>query len=238
VPDAIGCRTAWHHRVVRQGRDREPETDHDVRGHDPVGTAGERQERQRRDWLSRLILWLAAAVLGLALVVIAGAYLPGRWADLVAEVVAANWTAGVLGGVAFGVVFSVLPLLVLRSAVRRHHRWPARLVRLGDAVLLAVPNLLTLGVVSRGGRDGEAARAVFDVRAPGFAWGTLIGVMAGTALVVISWALLAGRRRRLHELHDLRTRLELRAARDGRGARNVQDGGEPREARSDNAPDD
>lgn len=204
-----------------RGRGREPD-DRDVdrdgrrsrgldeeRGGGPGRVAG-----PRRDWFSRLILWLTAIVLGLALLVIAAAYLPGWWADRVADLVAGNRAAAVLGGLACGAVFLVLPLLALRSAVRPRLRWSARLVRLVEAVLLLGPNLLTLGVVTRRGRDGEVARAVLDVGAPGFAVSTLAGAVAGAVLVVASWALLAGRRRRLHELDDLRTRLELRDVRD------------------------
>jgi hypothetical protein len=219
---------------VGQGRDGKTTGPHDrgghpdepEDGHDDVIPGPQESDEQvaapRRDWFSRLILWLTAVVLVLVLLVIAAAYLPGWWVNRVADVVAGNQVAGVLGGLACGAVFSILPLVALRSALRPRLRWSARLVRLVEAVLLTVPNLLTLGVAARGGQDGEVARAVLDVRAPGFAVSTLVGVVVGAVLVVVSWVLLAGRRRRLHELDDLRTRLELRDAhdRDARDDRN------------------
>jgi hypothetical protein len=164
---------------------------------------------QRWDWFSRLILWLAAVVLGVSLIVIAAAYLPAWWADRVAGVVAGNRTAGVLGGFAVGLACTALPLIMLRSAVRPGLRWAERLLRLVVAVLLAVPNLLTLGVVIRGGSPGALARAVLDAHGQGFRGATLLGVVLGAVFVVAAWVLLAGRRRGLHELDDLRTRLEL-----------------------------
>jgi hypothetical protein len=186
----------------------------------------------RRDWFSRAILWLTAVVLGLVLMVIAAAYLPGWWANRIADVVDGNRIAGVLGGLACGVVFSVLPLQVLRSAVRPRRRFRARLALLLDVVLLALPIMLTLGVVVGGGPDGEAARMVLDTRGSGFGAATLGGVVIGVALVVASWVLLAGRRRRLHELDDLRTRLELR---DTKATRNGPAEGGHRAGRPDGA---
>ena len=170
--------------------------------------------RGRRERLDRLILWLAAIVLAVVLVVLAAAYLPGWWAGRVADVVAGNRTAGALGGLVCGAVCTALPLLVLRAAVRAGLRIRERLVRLVFAVLVAAPNLLTLGVELRGGPDGAAARAVLDARGQGFRGATPVGVAVGAVVVVGSWVLLAGRRRRLHELADLRTRLELRDVRD------------------------
>lgn len=186
------------------------------------------------DWFSRLILWLAAVVVGVVLVVIAAAYLPGWWARQVADVVAGNRTAGILGGIAVSAAFAVIPLLMLRSAARRGLGLRERLVRAGLGVLLAVPNLLTLGVVTGSGQDGPVARAVLDARGPGFRGGSLTGSVAGILLLVTGGILLAGRRRRLHELHDLRTQLRLRDAADADpGAACAREGearpGEPRE---------
>lgn len=219
-----------HHHGVTQGREPEPDA-----GRTPaagVVPAGQ----QRRDWFSRLILWSAAVVLGVSLVVIGAAYLPGWWADRVADVVAGNRTAGVLGGFACGLAFTALPLIVLRSAVRRGLAWTERLLRVVVAVLLAVPNLLTLGVVIRGGSPGALARAVLDARGPGFRGATLPGVLLGAVIVVGAWVLLAGRRRRLHELDDLRTELELRDTRDA-DTRGSRDSGS-REGDSHVGPDD
>lgn len=198
---------------MTQGREPEP----DAESTPPVGAAP--AQEQRRDWFSRLILWSAAVVLGVSLVVIGAAYLPGWWADRVADVVAGNRTAGVLGGFACGLAFTALPLIVLRSAVRRGLVLTERLLRVVVAVLLAVPNLLTLGVVIRGGPPGALARAVLDARGPGLRGATLLGAVLGAVIVVAAWVLLAGRRRRLHELDDLRTKLELRDTRgtDTRG---------------------
>ena len=193
---------------MTQGREQEPDA-----GLTPEAEAAP-PARQRRDWFSRLILWSTAVVLGVSLVVIGAAYLPGWWADRVADVVAGNRTAGVLGGFACGLAFTALPLVVARSAVRRGLVRTERLLRVVVAVMLAVPNLLTLGVVIRGGSTGALARAVLDARGPGFRGMTLPGALLGAVIVVGAWVLLAERRRRLHELDDLRTKLELRDSRD------------------------
>jgi hypothetical protein len=164
-----------------------------------------------------LVLWLTVIVVVVALGVIAAAYLPGWWAERVADVVAGNRTAGLLGGFACGLVFTVLPLLVLPSAVQGGLRLSQRLVRMLLALLLAVPSLLTLGVVVRTDPDGDVARAVLDARGPGFRGGVLSGAVVGAVLVVLAWVLLSARRRRQREVDDLRARLELRDTRDGRG---------------------
>lgn len=174
---------------------------------------------QRLDRFSRLILWLAATVLAAALVVIIAAYLPGWWAERVVDVVAGNRAAGLLGGFACGLVFTVLPLLVLPPVVRGGRRRSRRLVLLAFAVLLAAPILLSLGVVVGPGPEGDVARAVLDARGPGFQGGVLAGAVVAVALVAVAWVLLSVRRRRQREVGDLRARLERRdshGTRDGR----------------------
>ncbi len=173
-------------------------------------------QRPAGDWFSRSILWAAAVVVGLALVVIAAAYLPGWWADRVGDLVAGNRAAGVLAGVIGGALFAVLPLVVLRSAVRAGLGWRERLVRLTIAVLLAVPDLLTLAAVTGG--NGGTTSAVLDTRGPGFVVGSLAGAVVGVAGLVTIWVLLADRRRHVHEVHDLRNELRLRDAPAGTAA--------------------
>jgi hypothetical protein len=135
-------------------------------------------------------------VLAVALGVIAAAYLPGWWAERVADVVAGNRTAGLLGGFACGLVFTVLPLLVFPLAFRGGLRPSRRLIRFVLSVLLAMPSLLTLGVVVGTGPEGDVARAVLDARGPGFRGGALGGIVAGAALVTMVWALRIAWRRR------------------------------------------
>ena len=69
------------------------------------------------------------------------------------------------------------------------------MVALVVAIVLALPNLMTLGIVLGRGNAAHAGDRILDVEAPAFRGGTLGGALLAGALVgLIAW-LAASRRR-------------------------------------------
>lgn len=165
-------------------------------------------------WTNRLILGFAVLVALVAGWFIAVSFLPRWWAQRVSEVSDGSFTAGVFSGLTCGVVFTALPLLLLRPVVRRRTRWGVRLTFLALAALAAVPNLTTLGIVVGNGNAAHAGERIMDVGAPGFRGAVLVGAVLGVLGVGVVWALLFGRRRRQRELETLRAELRQRDLED------------------------
>lgn len=167
---------------------------------------------RRVSWTNRLIVGFAVVVSLVAGWFIAVSFLPRWWAQRVGEVSDGSFTAGVFSGLTCGVVFTALPLLLLRPVVRRRVRWGVRLAFLVLAALAAVPNLTTLGIVLGNGSAAHAGERTMDVGAPGFRGATLIGAVIGAVGVIMLWVLLFNRRRRRRELAELRAELRRREA--------------------------
>ncbi len=185
----------------------------------------------RTAWGARLTVLLLAALGGVAGYLAATRFLPQWWARQIGDVSDGTVSAGVAAGLVCGVVFTLVPLLVLRGTVRRGATWTARLVILVLAVLLAVPNLITLGIELGTNSAAQAARDTFDREAPGFRGATLAGAVVGVLLAVSLWWLLWFLRRRRRQIAGLKTRLaehEAASAPDRPGK-----DGEPRDERRD-----
>lgn len=152
-------------------------------------SAGEGQDLKRR-----LLLVVVAAAALVAVYLIAAALVPRWWAQRIGDAVNGHLWVGVVLGVTIGVVCTLLPLFLLRFAVRRERSPKARGAAGIVALLLAAPNLCTLAVVIGRGGGARAGRTVMDVRAPMFRGATLTGAIVGAVLfVALVWLL---RRRR------------------------------------------
>jgi uncharacterized membrane protein len=102
------------------------------------------------------------AVLGagaIVLAVLAGsAFLPRWWSHRIADQAQGNFTAGISLGLFYGFVFTLLPLLVLRFAFRRRRSFRTWGIWVIVALVLALPNLVTLGIVLGTGNAAHAGR--------------------------------------------------------------------------------
>jgi hypothetical protein len=98
-------------------------------------------------------------------------------------------------GLFYGLVFTLLPLIVLFLVFRFLRTWRRRAVGIGVVVLLAAPNLLTLGIVLGTGNGAHAGDRILDVEAPAFRGGTVGGALLAVACVGGAWYLLRSRRR-------------------------------------------
>jgi hypothetical protein len=169
-----------------------------------------RPPETRTDWGKRVLL----AVVGLLTLGIVGyvgaAFVPRWWSHRVGDQVSGSIASGILIGLAYGFVFTVLPLLVLMIGFRRRRSWRSWLFVTAVAVILAGPNLLTLGIVVGRGNAAHAADRTLDVEAPGFRGATLAGALLAAAAVALFWYLVASRRRARRAAAEARAELAAR----------------------------
>ena len=158
----------------------------------------DRQGVKAGTWVNRAVLMLVLIALAYVAYAVSAAFFPRWWAQRVGDQVGGRLTAGTLWGLFYGFVFTFVPLLVLAQMRRRFFSWTWRFIVLAVAVLLAVPNWLTLSVVAGNSKAAHAGERILDVDAPGFrvatGFGAIGGAVAALALVAVSMRL--GRRRR------------------------------------------
>lgn len=151
-------------------------------------------------------------IVALALVVVvligASAFLPRWWSHRIADQANGSFTSGIGLGLFYGFAFTLLALVVLWFGVRRITSWKGRLILLGAALLVASPNLLTLGIVLGPGGAAHAGERTLDVDAPGFRASSLIGAVVAVVVVFSVGLLLGSRRRSRVEAAALRAELD------------------------------
>jgi hypothetical protein len=137
----------------------------------------------RTSW-GRRAFW-AGVVLVLVLLggLIASATVPRWWAQRVGDQVDGSITQGTLLGLFYGFVFTLLPLAVLVLILRWRSSWRWVLFAVVLAAILALPNLLTLGIVLGRGNAAHAGDRILDVEAPAFRGGTLAGALLAALLI-------------------------------------------------------
>jgi hypothetical protein len=142
-----------------------------------------------RTWLRRIVVALvgAAALIGLA-------FLPRWWSHRVAHQVNGSMTVGIMLGLFYGFVFTVLPLVTVVRAFRKRRPWKVWASLAVLAIVLAGPNLLTLGIVVGSGHGAHAGERTLDVDAPGFRGASLAGALCGAFAVAAVEYLLVSRR--------------------------------------------
>ncbi len=164
----------------------------------------ERHDEARPRWQKRVFLALGLLVFVVVAAFLGAAFLPRWWAHRIGAQASGNFTAGIALGLFYGFVFTAVPLAVLRFAFRKRRalkRWAAMLVA---ALVLALPNLLTLGIVLGDGGAAHAGERTLDVEAPGFRNASLAGALVALAAFLLVEYLLASRRRTRHRLDRLR----------------------------------
>lgn len=160
-----------------------------------VPTPAPAQPAPDRNWSRRIVLAICLLVALTLLALLGAAFLPRWWAQRIGDQVGGSITTGGFLGLFYGFVFTFLPLVVLWFAIRFLHTWRKRAVGLGVAILLAAPNLLTLGIVLGTGNGAHAGDRILDVEAPAFRGGTLGGALLAAACVGGAWYLLGSRHR-------------------------------------------
>ena len=162
---------------------------------------GERPNKDRNApprWLRLAAVIAAGAVTVVVLVLIGAAVLPTWWAQTVGRQVDGVGAAGVLWGLAYGIIFTLIPILVVMLLIRVRWNWKVRL-GIGIAALVALmPNLLTLTISIAASQDTRTARTQMIIEAPNFRGATLAGVIAtlvlSAAAVYLTRTLMSSRR--------------------------------------------
>ncbi len=146
-----------------------------------------------------------SVVVVIVLALVGSAVLPRWWSHRIGDQVNGSITSGILLGLFYGFVFTFVPLVVLWLTFRKRRTLKTALVLLGVAIVLAGPNLLTLGIVIGRGHAAHAGERTLDVEAPDFRTSSLIGaILAVAALAAISYLIVTRHhaRRREAELRD------------------------------------
>jgi hypothetical protein len=170
----------------------------------------ERAPRPGTPFARRVLLFAGVIAAIVVAYFIARTTIPRWWAQRVADQVDGSIAAGTGLGLFYGFVFTFLPLLVLSFALRRGRPWKVRAWLAGIAVVLALPNLMTLGIVLGNGSAAHAGERILDVEAPNFRAFTLVGAIAGVVAVVGLRYLMASRQRAKGRASELRDELRQR----------------------------
>ena len=163
-------------------------------------------EERRRAVRNRVILWVVLAVVLVLLLLLASAFVPRWWAQTVGGLVDSSFGRGLAWGLGIGVVFSLLPVLLVARAIRRWKGWKGPVVLAVVAAILAAPNLFTLWVVVGTSSAAHAAERTMDVNAPWFRGASLGGVIIGLVVGIAIELLWRGWRHRGKELKAARER--------------------------------
>lgn len=151
---------------------------------------------------------IAAAVAVVVLVVgylLASATVPLMWADAIRDQIGGQLDKSVPLALFYGFTFSFLPLLLAWQCRRRKLSKRLRLALAAAAVLLSIPNVLTLGVIYGRSPVAADARAVWADSANWFGTWSQIFMVAGISCAVVAivlgrlW-LRRGREKRLRKL--------------------------------------
>ncbi|MGN6605945.1 MAG: permease [Jatrophihabitans sp.] len=164
------------------------------------------------DWKRRGLL----AVIGVALLLIgwliATSFLPRWWAHRAADMANGTFHWGITWGLFFGIVSTFVPLLVALTTYARGMKWGTRAWIMVVAVLLAAPNLMTLGIVLGSNNAAHAGQRTLDTDAPGFRGATIAGAIIAVVAVIAIEVFLVKHRRQRRELQQLRVEHKLRRA--------------------------
>jgi hypothetical protein len=161
---------------------------------DPVVAEQKARDRRRH----RLIAIAVAVVVLIVGYYIGAAFLPRWWSQRLADQINRHFARGIGLGLGHGFVFTFVPLAFASVALWRRLNGRVRALIILLAVVLAVPNLLTLGISTGTGSGAHAAQRTLDVDGPGFRGATLVGALVAVAifgLVVIEVRARRGRRR-------------------------------------------
>jgi hypothetical protein len=165
------------------------------------------------NWQRRITIAVVAVVAAVLVYFVGAAIIPRWWAQRVGNVVDGSLTVGALYGLFIGFVFTVAPLLLVLAVYHwrtTRRTWLGWLGWLALVLVLAAPNLMTLGIVLGISDAAHAGDRILDVEGPGFRLWTLIGAIAGAAAVLGSIYLVRSRRASRRHADDLRDELRSR----------------------------
>lgn len=153
-------------------------------------------------WRGRVIGVIALLLALVAVYFALSAFIPRWWAQRIADMSGhGSFTKGIGTGLTLGVLCTGIPLLLVLWAFlmrgRRGGKFFAGVLTL-LAVIIAVPNLMTLTIVLGTSNSAHAGERVLDVEAPGFRGATAIGaIIALLVVLAVSFFVVRNWRRRV-----------------------------------------
>ena len=169
-------------------------------------------QASERDWSRGVVKVLVAVVLLVLLAFLGAAFLPRWWSHRIGAQVDNSFARGIILGLFYGFVFTFLPLLTLRWTFRKRRPWRTWALLSAFALLLAAPNLLTLGIVIGSGHAAHAGERTLDVDAPGFRGSVLAGAIVAALVVAVGQYLVSSRRHSRRERDALRDQVRRQQA--------------------------
>ncbi|CPW73279.1 hypothetical protein [Mycobacteroides abscessus] len=153
-------------------------------------------------WRGRVIGGIALLLALVAVYFALSAFIPRWWAQRIADMSGhGSFTKGIGSGLTLGLLCTGIPLLLAMCAFlmrgRRGGTFFAGVLTL-LAVIIAVPNLMTLTIVLGTSNSAHAGERVLDVEAPGFRGATAIGaVVALLIFLLVTFFVVRNWRRRV-----------------------------------------
>ncbi|MFI9510941.1 permease [Nocardia sp. NPDC052566] len=152
-------------------------------------TSSDGQKSAVAVWRTRILGGLAVLAVLIVTYFILAAFIPRWWAQRVGDLVGKSFAKGIAWGLIYGGLCTAIPLFLLLFAVLWWRRRAGKFVAGACAVIaiiLAVPNLMTLAVVRGTGNAAEAGRQIMNVEAPAFRGATLAGAIAAAVLFLLA----------------------------------------------------
>lgn len=156
--------------------------------------------RNKGNWGARIILLLVALLVLVIAYFALASVLPVWWANIIRNQVQGNLGAGILVGMFYGFVFTLVPLLVAWQATHKAVKWPWKTVIVLLAVALATPNLLTASILISNSEAAHNGQRIFGTEATWFPLWTQISAIAAVVMFVAGvslWSVWRGRGKKM-----------------------------------------
>ncbi|MET8878221.1 permease [Nocardia sp. NPDC004604] len=153
-------------------------------------------------WRTRIIAAVVVSAVLIGTYFILAAFIPRWWAQRIADLVSGSFSKGIGWGLVYGLLCTALPLFLMLLAAmiwkRRAGKFIAGAAAL-LAVILAIPNLMTLSIALGNNNAAHAGQRILDVDAPAFRGASLVGAIVAAVIFLASVSLIFWRRwRRKH----------------------------------------
>lgn len=157
---------------------------------------------------------VSAIVLAVAVVtfLILAAFIPRWWAHRIGDQVNQSTASGIGLGLFYGSVFTFVPLLILWFGFHKRRRIKVWALYVVAALAVAVPNLLTLGIVIGTGDAAHDGERILSTEANYFRASSLYGAIAAVVVFLAFQYGLFARWRHKRTERALRAELQARTA--------------------------
>ncbi|ASN38822.1 hypothetical protein [Paeniglutamicibacter terrestris] len=193
----------------------------------PSSSADTQREDSSPRWGLRIGLGVAAVIILAIVYLVVLLFLPVWWATRVTNQTQGSVTSGIILGLTYGFVFTFVPLLIAWQARYKKVSWPWKAVIVVLAIIVAIPNLLTLSIYANSSGAAAKARSMIDISATWFPSWTMGGAAAALILFVgiaTFWHLWRARGKKMKSLKtEMKSQATARAAESDKQAQLARD---------------